>query len=77
MIVPALHRNNIAFIGMNKRDSYIATKKIKDKFIALDNKNYLFCWSVVSGKLLCVNKLPTRQDYTQFKLFSSHNDKPD
>ena len=38
-IVPALHRNTIAFIGMNKRESYLATKKIKDKFVALDNKN--------------------------------------
>ena len=60
MIVPALHRNTIAFIGMNKRESYLATKLIKDKFIALDNKNHLFCWSVVTGKLLSVNKLPTR-----------------
>lgn len=60
VIVPALHRNTIAFIGMSKRETYLATKVIKDKFIALDNKNYIFCWSVVSGKLLSVHKLPTR-----------------
>ena len=59
-IVPALHRNTIAFIGMSKRESYLATKLIKDKFIALDCKNQLFCWSVVTGKLLAYNKLPTR-----------------
>ena len=36
-IVPALHRNTISFMGMNKRDSYIATKKINEKFLALDD----------------------------------------
>lgn len=56
-IVPALHRNTIAFIGMAARKDYLATKVIKDKFIALDRKNHLFCWSVVTGKLLKVNKL--------------------
>lgn len=35
-IVPALHRNTIAFIGMSRRETYLATKVIKDKFIALD-----------------------------------------
>ena len=60
IIVPALHRNTIAFIGMNKRESYLASKVIKDKFIALDNKNYIFTWSIVTGKLLSVNKLPAR-----------------
>lgn len=71
MIVPALHRNSIAFIGMNKREVYLATKLIKDKFIALDSKNHLFCWSVVTGKLLSVNKLPTRQDYSGFMVFGA------
>lgn len=56
---------------MSKRDSYLATKILKDKFIALDKKNYLFCWSIVTGKLLSVNKLPTRQDYSKFKVFCS------
>lgn len=57
IIVPALHRNTIAFIGMNKRDTYLATAMIKDKFIALGKDNYLKCWSVLSGKLLGKNKL--------------------
>jgi hypothetical protein len=60
IIIPALHRNNIAFIGMAKREMYLATKVIKDKFIALDKNNYLLCWSIATGKLLSVNKLPTR-----------------
>lgn len=50
-IVPALHRNTIGFIGMNDRVNYLATKVIKDKFIALDNNNVLNCWSAVTGKL--------------------------
>ena len=28
-IIPALHRNTIAFIGMGKNSSYLATKVIK------------------------------------------------
>jgi hypothetical protein len=71
MIIPALHRNTIAFIGMGRRDTYLATKVIKDKFIALDRSNFIFCWSIVTGKLLAVNKLPTRQDYSKFEIFSS------
>lgn len=60
VIIPALHRNTIAFIGMSRRDQYLATKQIKDKFIALDKNNYIFCWSIVTGKLLSVHKLPNR-----------------
>lgn len=63
VIVPALHRNTMAFIGMSKRNDYLVTKSIKDKFVALDCKNNVFCWSIITGKLLTVNKLPTRQDY--------------
>lgn len=76
MIIPALHRNTIAFIGMGRRDSYLATKVIKDKFIALDKTNFIFCWSIVTGKLLSVNKLPTRQDYSKFQIFSSPSENP-
>lgn len=62
--MPALHRNTIAFIGMGKRDTYLATKVIKDKFIALNKDNYLFCWSVVTGKLLSSSKLSEGKDYS-------------
>jgi hypothetical protein len=67
--VPALHRNTIAFIGMGQRETYLATKVIKDKFIALDNKNHIFTWSTVTGKLLSVHKIPMRQDYSDFMIF--------
>jgi hypothetical protein len=76
-IVPALHRNTIAFIGMGKRSSYLATKVIKDKFIALDYKNYLFCWSIVTGKLLEVTRLPPYQDFSEYKVYFSKKDSND
>lgn len=38
-IVPALHRNTLAFIGMGPRETYLATRLLNDKFIALDNTN--------------------------------------
>jgi hypothetical protein len=44
---------------MAARKDYLATKVIKDKFIALDYKNALYCWSIVTGKLLSVNRLPS------------------
>lgn len=50
-IVPSLHRNTINFMGMLDRDMYIACKKIKDKFIALDKRNFLTTWSIVTGKI--------------------------
>jgi hypothetical protein len=68
-IVPALHRNTIAFIGMGKRDQYLATKVIKDRFLAIDVSNDIFCWSTVSGKLLSVHRLPARQDYSNYRIF--------
>lgn len=72
--MPALHRNTIAFIGMNKRDTYIAAITIKDKFIVLDNNNQLMCWSVLTGKLLGSNKLSFIQDYSNFSVFSTQKD---
>jgi hypothetical protein len=56
---------------MNNRESYLATKVIKDKFIALDTNNDLFCWNVVTGKLLCVNKIANGRDYSNFKVFKN------
>ncbi len=51
-IVPALHRNVINFIGMDKRESYVASKKLKDKFICLDKKNRLTTWNLLTGKFV-------------------------
>ena len=50
-IVPTLHRNVVSFMGMLTRDQYICTKRIKDKFIALDRRNTLTTWNIITGKL--------------------------
>jgi hypothetical protein len=36
IIVPALHRNTLSFMGMKKRENYLVTSVMKDKFVALD-----------------------------------------
>ena len=36
---------------MEKRSNYVATKKLKDKFIALDKKNKITTWNILNGKL--------------------------
>ena len=51
VIVPSLHRNTINFMGMLDRDMYIACKKIKDKFIALDKRNIITTWNLLTGKI--------------------------
>ena len=51
-IVPVLHRNTIAFVGMDDRDQYLATKVLDDKFIALNRTNQLTTWSLLTGKVL-------------------------
>jgi len=56
-IVPCLHRNVINFMGMFERSMYIATKKIKNKFIALDKRNTLTTWNIATGKQESQHKL--------------------
>jgi hypothetical protein len=50
-VVPVLHRNSIYFMGMRERDTFLATRVIDDRFIALDAKNHLTTWSTVNGKV--------------------------
>ena len=51
---------------MDNRESYIATRKMKDKFIALNYDNNIYCWSVITGKLMSINKLTNGRDYSNF-----------
>lgn len=44
-------------MGMLDRKLYIACKKIKDKFIALDKRNILTTWSILTGKIETQHKL--------------------
>jgi folate-dependent tRNA-U54 methylase TrmFO/GidA len=51
-IVPPLHRTTINFMGMSSRNNYLATKKYKDKFYALDRYNTITTWDAVNGKIM-------------------------
>ncbi len=66
-IVPVLHRNIISFMGMQDRDKYLATKVILDKFLAFDKYNYITCWSILTGKLLCKHKIDV--DFTEYEIY--------
>jgi hypothetical protein len=61
--VPVLHRNTISFVGMSDREEYLVTKVVKDKFIALSNKNLLTSWFTVTGKMANEYRLSQIYDY--------------
>jgi hypothetical protein len=67
-IVPALHRNVINFMGMDNRENYIATKKIKDKFMALDKNSVITTWNLLNGKLEAQHKLDF--DFSEYDIYS-------
>ena len=46
-----LHRSTSCFIGMKKRENFIATRIIDGIFIALSNKGKLYSWDLITGKL--------------------------
>ncbi len=50
-IIPVIHRNVISFMGMLDRSNYIVTKRDNDKFYALDKKNRITTWSIITGKV--------------------------
>eukprot|EP00347_Sterkiella_histriomuscorum_P009906 403339425 len=75
-IVPALHRCTMAFIGMGRREEYLATKVIKDKFMALDKKSNIYCWSNITCKLVNSHRLPHRQSYADFVIYESQKGDP-
>jgi len=67
-IVPILHRNVVNFMGMLDRHHYIATKRIKDKFMALDTRGFITCWSCVTGKLESQN-IVKNLDLSGYKIY--------
>ena len=55
-------------MGMTERSNYVACKKIKDKFIALDKRNILTTWSVMTGRI----EKQTKQmdvDFSSYDIF--------
>jgi hypothetical protein len=51
-IIPPVHRTTVNFMGIRSRSNYLATKKSKDKFYALDRNNIITTWDAINGKLL-------------------------
>jgi hypothetical protein len=47
--MPVLHRNSLFFMGMGERDTYLVTRVIEDKFIALDKDGQITTWSTMTG----------------------------
>jgi hypothetical protein len=68
-VVPILHRNTLNFLGMSDRDYYLASKVIKDRFIALKNTNSISSWNILNGKILFEEHLKKDQDYSNFEVF--------
>lgn len=72
-VVPVLHRNTISFIGMSKREAYLATRVIDDKFIALSKKNQITTWGTLNGKVRMEwnlsNNESLAQDFSGYEIF--------
>ncbi len=61
---------------MNDRGSYLATKLMDDKFIALSKKNQLTTWSVLNGKIRMEWNLDDNeqvQDFSGYEIFKYNN----
>jgi hypothetical protein len=56
------------FMGMDNRENYIATKKIKDKFMALDKHSVITTWNLLNGKLESQHKLDS--DFSEYDIYS-------
>ena len=67
--MPPLHRTTVNFMGMRSRSNYIATKKLKDKFYALDRDNMITTWDAINGKFLSQNRIQAEYDFSNYTLF--------
>ena len=66
-IIPPLHRSTISFIGMLPRERYLAVKKDKNKFYALDKNNRISTWNSMTGKLESIKKIAA--DFSNYQIF--------
>lgn len=51
--MPLVHRNTLKFIGMGRKDAYLAWLECEGEFTALDTSGRLHTWSTVTGMKLC------------------------
>lgn len=63
-------------MGMDERDTYLATRIIDDKLIALGTDNSLTTWSTLTGKVRqeCNIKNDNEQDYSNFEIYMYNED---
>jgi folate-dependent tRNA-U54 methylase TrmFO/GidA len=72
-IIPPLHRSTISFIGMLPRDRYIAVKKVRNNFFALDKNNRITTWNALTGKIKYQKEIASSQDYSRYQIFGYEN----
>lgn len=61
VVIPYPHLNLINFIGMGQKNEYVVWRAKNGFFTALDKRNQLHTWSMLSGKML-YNEHPTFDD---------------
>jgi hypothetical protein len=59
----------MTFFGMRAKEEYLAFKRNKDVFIALDKHQTLTTWDVTSGKIKLQIKLQSDFDLTGFSVY--------
>ena len=52
IVIPFPHLNLINFIGMGQKNEYLMWRAKNGFFTALDKRNQLLTWSMLSGKML-------------------------
>lgn len=65
-IVPILHRNRLAFLGMPPKKEILATRTYKDQFTVLTKNMLLKTWNITTGKLIIQKQ--TNIDITSYSL---------
>ena len=56
---------------MKDRNTFIATRVIDGKFVALSNKGKIYSWDMITGKLLIdQNKIPSYKLYKDYELYT-------
>ena len=54
-------------MGMDIRSNYLCNSKIKNFFIALDKRNNLYTWNMLTGKLVMKNKI--KQNFDGWEIY--------
>ena len=59
----------MSFMGMKKREHYIATKVIDGKLIGLSDKGKLYTWDMITGKVFLDNKANSYKEYKGYEVY--------